>query len=127
MSQSTARSPESVLWSQATWPQRLAWWRELQTARHPYRFSFRYFDLWDLLKLHRYIHRQLPLAPAELCLTRACQDEYETLKDLLRPRPQPTLVMDFGCGTGRSSIFFKHRMGWEQTKFLLVDGQQAVY
>mgnify|MGYP001572465460 FL=1 len=121
------RSPESVLWSQASWPQRLAWWNELRSARHPYRFSFRYFGRWDLLKLHRYIHRQLPLAPAELCLTRACYDEYETLKDMLAAIHIPSVVMDFGCGTGRSSIFFKHRLGWEQTKFLLVDGQQAVY
>ena len=120
------RPPEAVLWSQAPLRQRLAWWEELRAARRTYRFSFRYFDHWNLLKLQRYIHRQLPIAPAELSLTRACQDEYDALHDVLRAL-SPSLVMDFGCGSGRSSIYFRHRFAWDATKVLLVDGQQAVY
>lgn len=39
----------------------------------------------------------------------------------------PKVVMDFACGLGRSSIFFKQMFNWDTTKFIFVDGHKNIY
>jgi SAM-dependent methyltransferase len=96
-----------------------------------YQFSLRYFDRWERRKLARYVHRQLPTEWYRLALVRACADEYHALRPFLSD-PQyvsqpPSLVLDLGCGLGRSSIFFMHMLGWHTTKFLFLDSHRDLY
>ena len=103
--------------------------RELE--RVGVRFSFRYFGDWELTRLQRDIGRQLPSGLFRLTILRACVDEYVNLRSILTdpailPK-QPACVMDFGCGLGRSSIFFRKAFGWTTAKFLFVDGHRDVY
>jgi len=112
-----------------TWRDRFFLWRELQRYRFGgmYQFSFRHLTKWDKIKLQRYVNWQLPTCTLKNSLMRISVDEYIALKSKLDWILPPKVVMDFGCGTGRSSIFFKHMFKWNSTKFVLVDSQQSVY
>lgn len=94
-------------------------------------FSLRYFGKWEMVKLRRYVNWQLSGEEYRLSFLRACVDEYKALGDVLTNpmylSQPPALIMDFGCGIGRSSIFFMHMLHWDSTKFLLVDGHRDVY
>lgn len=50
-----------------------------------------------------------------------CWGEYEALEPVLRSLPKPSRVLDIGPGMGRSTIFFKKRMGWQDVPFHLYE------
>ena len=106
--------------------------RKLQLYRTQgfYFFKLKYFGKWELVKLNRYFDWQLweegnPVSSA----MEASIDEYKALQStLVNTFPEgPKVVMDFGCGIGRSSVFFKHMLKWRSTKFILVDSHEDVF
>jgi hypothetical protein len=57
----------------------------------------------------------------ELNQNSACWGEYEALELVLAAMPKPAKVLDVGPGMGRSVIFFKKKLGWEDVPFDLYE------
>jgi len=120
-----------------SWRYRLTALREAFLLRRTkYHFSFKYFDPWSFRQLSRYIRWQFGYVEGSWAGSRKyafqwpllCYslDEHESLESILKPL-SPNFVIDLGCGIGRSSIYFKHCLGWEKTRFLFLDGHRSVY
>lgn len=52
-------------------------------------------------------------------------DDGRTVLWLLRLLPPPNRVLDVGAGIGRLSVYFKKKMGWQDTDFYLLDGDKG--
>ena len=50
-----------------------------------------------------------------------CWGEYEALAPVLEALPTPSKVLDVGPGMGRSAVFFKKKLGWQQAMFHLYE------
>jgi len=50
-----------------------------------------------------------------------CWGEYEALAPFLENLETPSAVLDVGPGMGRSVVFFKKKLGWEQVPFHLYE------
>ncbi|MEM7355113.1 MAG: hypothetical protein AAF657_30165 [Acidobacteriota bacterium] len=50
-----------------------------------------------------------------------CWGEFEALAPVLEARPTPQKVLDIGPGMGRSTIFFKKKMGWQDVSYHLYE------
>ena len=50
-----------------------------------------------------------------------CWGEFEALAPLLEASPRPERVLDIGPGMGRSVIFFKRHMGWQEVPYHLYE------
>lgn len=57
----------------------------------------------------------------ELNQNGACWGEYRALEPFCR-RLKPRRVLDIGPGLGRSTIFFKRHLGWQEVPFHLYEG-----
>ncbi len=59
----------------------------------------------------------------------ACWGEYHALRPWLEALPRPRQVLEIGPGLGRSVVFFKHRLGWQDVPFHLyeADGSDTKY
>ena len=53
----------------------------------------------------------------------SCWGEYEVLGPLLEALPKPAKVLEIGPGLGRSTVFFKKKLGWHETEFHLFEGK----
>lgn len=95
-----------------------------------YFFKLKYFDEWEKSKLDRYLGWQLSEGGNRfLTATEISIDEYKALQSIFKkffPK-QPEIIVDFGCGLGRSSIFFKHMFKWESSKFVFIDSHRQIY
>lgn len=49
--------------------------------------------------------------------------ELEVLEPILRRLSEPRRVLEIGPGLGRSAVFFKKRLGWQQVPFDLYEGE----
>ncbi len=58
----------------------------------------------------------------ELNQNGVCWGEFEVLEPFLRSLESPSAVLDIGPGLGRSAIFFKKAMGWDDVAFHLYEG-----
>ena len=50
-----------------------------------------------------------------------CWSEYEAIAPVLDAMPRPSKVLDIGPGMGRSVVFFKKKMGWNDVPFHLYE------
>lgn len=50
-----------------------------------------------------------------------CWSEYEAIAPVLDVMPRPSKVLDIGPGMGRSVVFFKKKMGWQDVPFHLYE------
>jgi hypothetical protein len=51
----------------------------------------------------------------------SCWGEFDALEPLLRAIPRPNKVLEIGPGMGRSAVFLKKQLGWEDVLFHLYD------
>lgn len=58
----------------------------------------------------------------ELSQNGSCWGEVEALEPLLRGLGRPRRVLEIGPGLGRSVVFLKRRLGWEDVPFDLFEG-----
>lgn len=58
----------------------------------------------------------------ELTQNGSCWGEFDAAEPVLRAMRQPGKALDIGCGLGRSTAFFRHALGWNDTEFHLYDG-----
>ncbi len=59
----------------------------------------------------------------ELSQNGSCWGEYDALAPLLESLPRPTRVLEVGPGLGRSVVFLKKKLGWEDVPFHLYEGE----
>lgn len=83
----------------------------------------------DLVEAIRLISPQFRLRPDEesrrfweLNQNGLCWGEYEALEPFLDHLGKPEKVLDVGPGMGRSAVFFKDALGWEDVPFHLYEG-----
>ena len=104
--------------------------RRLLTPTVP-EVSLRYFGPWERLKLQRMLHWHQGEFDPRHVMWKGGQEEVRTLRPFLTdpallPQP-PRLVMELGCGSGRSALWLRRAMRWETTRWLLVDGHAPVF
>lgn len=65
----------------------------------------------------------------ELSQNGSCWGEYDALGPVLEALPEPQKVLEIGPGLGRSVIFFKRKLGWQEIPFHLyeADGDKTRY
>ncbi len=59
----------------------------------------------------------------ELSQNGSCWGEFDALAPLLEPLPRPAKVLEIGPGLGRSVVFLKKKLGWEDVPFHLYEGE----
>ncbi len=59
----------------------------------------------------------------ELSQNGSCWGEYDALAPLFESLPRPAKVLDIGPGLGRSAVFLKKKLGWEDVPFHLYEGE----
>ena len=52
----------------------------------------------------------------------ACWGEFQVLEPILRAQARPNKILEIGPGMGRSVVFFKRVLGWEDVEFHLYEG-----